>query len=235
MRVLVVGTGNVGRGSVEVCEWLGLPEVSIESLLSGELPEGSWYSVASSRHINQRIDGKPFDMADFVSKGRDAYISSFDQLLGKFDVLLQTPYWTEKYPKHLDRQRMLSARSQLPLVVGDISCDINGSLECTTKASDIDTPAFTYDIESGKSVDGVLADGITVMSIDNLPCELSLDASNHFSRILKNYMENLMTVDLTKPFEDCGYMPEIAKAVIVYRGVLTPDYEYLNQYLVAAK
>lgn len=231
VRVVIVGSGNVGKGSEEVCQWLGLERVDIQRLLEGEVPAGSWYAVASSRHINERIDGNRFEMQDFVERGVDAYKSCFAQLLGKFSILLQTPYWTEKYPKHLNRETMLANKAKLPLVVGDISCDINGSLECTTKASDIDTPAFTYDVDKGVSEDGVFADGVTVMSIDNLPCELSLDASQHFSNILKDYMENLMSVDLQKSFDDCGLIDELAGAVIVYKGQLTPKYQYLQTFL----
>lgn len=231
VRVLIVGSGNVGKGSEEVCQWLGLPKVDIQLLLDGKPPEGSWYAVASSRHINQRKDKADFNMDDFIEKGSEAYESTFDLLLGSFSILLLTPYWDERYPKHLDSARMLLNKDKLPLVVGDISCDINGSLACTTKASDIDTPAFTYDVERQTSVDGILAEGVTVMSIDNLPCELSLDASNYFSRSLKPYMKNLMSVDLTKPFQSCGFSEDIAKAVIVYNGELTPNYRYLQSFL----
>ena len=231
VQVLIVGTGNVGKGSEEVCQWLGLPRIEIDDLLAGNAPDGSWYAVASSRHINARIDGEAFDMNDFVEHGVDKYKSTFDQLLGRFSILLQTPYWTEKYPKHLDHERMMANKDKLPVVVGDISCDINGSLECTTKASDIDTPAFTYDVDTKVSTDGVAPDGITVMSIDNLPCELSFDASKHFSGILKGYMENLMSIDLTQPFDESGLIPELARAVIVYKGELTPDYQYLQSFL----
>lgn len=232
-RVLIVGTGNVGKGSEEVCQWLGLEKVDVNRLLNGETPEGSWYSVASSRHVHQRKDGQAFDMDHFVQAGKEAYTSTFDQLLGHFDILLQTPYWTEKYPKHLDRARMRANLEKLPLVVGDISCDINGSLECTQKASDIDTPAFTYFVDKDSHVDGVMADGISVMSIDNLPCELSMDASNYFSRILAGYMRNLMSIDLSKDFGDCGLIDELARAVIVYNGQLTPRYSYLQSFLDA--
>ena len=231
VRVVIVGTGNVGKGSEEVCQWLGLKKVDIQDLINGNAPDGSWYAVASSRHINQRIDGTDFDMDDFVEHGAKLYESTFDRLLGQFNILLQTPYWTEKYPKHLAQQRMIANIGKLPLVVGDISCDINGSLECTTKASDIDTPAFTYDVNKAQATDGVLVEGVTVMSIDNLPCELSLDASLHFSHILKDYMYNLMSIDLTQPFENCGLIDELAGATIVYKGQLTPKYQYLQTFL----
>lgn len=231
LRVLIVGTGNVGKGAEEVCRWLKLPKVDIQSVALGHLPEGSWYTVASSRHINERIDGEDFEFDDFVAKGTSEYISTFDRLLGKFNILIQTPYWTEKYPKHLDRNRMLEHKAKLPWVIGDISCDINGSLECTKIASTIDEPAFTYNPETDDYKMGISWDGPTVMSIDNLPCELSLDASRHFSSILKDYIPYLIDLDLSLEFDDLELHPELYRSLIVYKGKLTPNYKYLKKYL----
>jgi len=232
VQVLIVGTGNVGQGAEEVCQWLNLPKVDIQDLLSDkELPEGSWYAVASSRHINARKDGKAFDMDDFVNSGVKNYISTFDQLLGKFNVLIQTPYWTEKYPRHLDSQRMRDYKDKLPWIIGDISCDINGSLACTLKESTIGEPAFTYDVMQESIEDGISWNGVTVMAIDNLPCELSQDASEHFSAILKGYMADLMGMDLTKSFADLNLPEFLKRALIVYKGELTPNYKYLQGFL----
>ncbi|NVK22663.1 MAG: alanine dehydrogenase [Kangiellaceae bacterium] len=231
IRALVVGTGKVGKGSIEVCEWLGLPRVSAEEFLAGNLPQGSFFAVLSSRHINKHKQDKEFDMNDFVQHGVNAYESSFDQVLGQFNILLQTPYWTEKYPKHLTKARMQAHKDKLPLVIGDISCDINGSLECTTKASDIDNPAFTYNVDTGVSENGISWDGVTVMSIDNLPCELPIDASNDFSAALKTYAPQIMAMDLSKSFEECGLPDDLKAATIVYKGELTPRYQYLKEFL----
>ncbi|WMS88019.1 hypothetical protein [Pleionea litopenaei] len=231
IRALIVGTGNVGRGAEEVCRWLKLPKIDIESILLGHIPEGSWYAVASSRHINARVDGGDFEYDNFVANGKEEYVSTFDNLLGKFNVLIQTPYWTEKYPKHLDSDRLVEQQQKLPWVIGDISCDIDGSLECTKKASTIDEPAFTYNVVEQSVKDGVSWEGPTVMSIDNLPCELSKDASEHFSAILKNYIPHLMDLDLSKSFEDLDLHPELYRSLIVYQGKLTPNYKYLKKFL----
>ncbi len=232
VRVLIVGTGNVGHGSEEVCQWLNLPKVDVDVLLSGgEFPEASWYAVAKNRHINARIDGKPFNRADFIEHGTKYYASTFDALLGKFNVLLQTPYWTEKYPKHLDAQRMKQYEQALPLVIGDISCDIDGSLSCTKKESSVGNPAFTYNVQQETIKDGISVDGVTVMAIDNLPCELSKDASEYFSNILKNYMHDLMHLDLSQDFNDLNLPILIKNAMIVYKGELTPNYGYLQSFL----
>ncbi|MEE4246024.1 MAG: alanine dehydrogenase [Kangiellaceae bacterium] len=233
IRILIVGTGNVGKGAEEVCRWLKLPKVDIHSITLGHIPEGSWYTVASSRHINDRTDGGDFEFDDFVAKGTDSYTSTFDQLLGKFNVLIQTPYWTEKYPKHLTRERMMEYRAKLPWVIGDISCDIEGSLECTKIASTIDQPAFTYNPDDDSYANGISWQGPTVMSIDNLPCELSKDASEHFSSILSSYIPHLMALDMSVPFDDLELHPELYRALIVYKGKLTPNYKYLKHYLTA--
>ncbi|MBI2380926.1 MAG: alanine dehydrogenase [Gammaproteobacteria bacterium] len=231
IRVVVVGTGKVGGGAEEVCQWLNLPKVAVEDAVAGRAPAGSWYCVASSRHIHEHVEGKPFDYAEYVKAGKALYRSSFDKLLGKFDILLQTPFWTDFYPKHLDAARMRAHKDELPYLIGDISCDIDGSLECTHKASTIDEPAFTYDVDSGQIADGISWEGPTVMSIDNLPCELSDDASRHFSARLAEYLPAIMDMDLSKPFEECGLPTHLKRATIVYKGELTPNYQYLKQYL----
>lgn len=231
VRVLVVGSGNVGKGSIEVCEWLGLKRVAIEDVLAQKAPAHSWFSVASSHHLHERIGGGAFDYEEYLRLGKEQYRSVFDRLLGQFDVLIQTPYWTEKYPAHLDVARMNENMQALPLVVGDISCDINGSLKCTKKISTIDHPAYSYYIDNDSIHDGIHADGVSVMAIDNLPCELPVDASTHFSKILARYVPELMRMDLAKPLESCGIGEELRGAVIVYNGELTSKFSYLTKYL----
>ena len=69
------------------------------------------------------------------------------------------------------------------------------------------------------------------MAVDNLPCELPREASVDFSRILKPFIPAIAAADLSAPFEASNLPPEIKRAVIAYRGQLTPDYEYIQQYL----
>ena len=73
------------------------------------------------------------------------------------------------------------------------------------------------------------------MAVDNLPAELSKDASVFFSNILKNYVPNIVNADYSKSFENLNLPPEIKRAVIVHNGKLTPDFEYLKEYLKFAR
>ncbi len=236
IRVLIVGSGKVGKGSEEVCQWLGLNKLSASDFLQGKLPEGSFYCVLSAKYLYRKKNDpsaspESFNFADFLEKGKTAYDTIFPDLLGKFDVFLHTPYWEEKYPSLLPLEVMQKYQGKLPIVIGDITCDINGSLACTKKNTDTDNPAITYFPETDSYVDGVKSEGVTVMAIDNLPCELSRDASEHFSSILPGYIPLIMDMDLSLSWSDLNLAGLLKRAVIVYNGKLTPNFQYLKEFL----
>jgi saccharopine dehydrogenase (NAD+, L-lysine-forming) len=116
-------------------------------------------------------------------------------------------------------------------VIGDISCDIEGSMECTVRTTLPDDPVFVYLPASGEINSGVAGDGVVVMAVDILPSELPHDASVEFSRVLKSYVPAIAGADYSQPFEQLDLPPEIKRAVIVYHGQLTPDYTYLAKFL----
>ena len=231
IRAVIIGSGNVGNGSEQVCQWLGLPKIDAETLINNQQPEGSWYCVVSSRHIHKRIAGGDFDYAEYMEKGKQAYTSLIPSLLGRFNILIQTSFWTEFYPRHLDNDQLIEYKEQLPWVLGDISCDIDGSFVCTQKASTTGNPAFSYNPLTKRVKDGIDADEMTVMSIGNLPCELSQDASEHFSSKLETYTPYLMDMNLNLSFEKLNLPEELKRSVIVYKGELTESFKYLSQFL----
>jgi saccharopine dehydrogenase (NAD+, L-lysine-forming) len=72
---------------------------------------------------------------------------------------------------------------------------------------------------------------VVILSVDNLPCEISREASLDFSRVLKPFIPPIVKADLSVDFNRCTLPVSIKKAVIVYHGELTPDYGYLERYL----
>ena len=231
LKILIVGTGNVGLGAIEVCEWLGLTRIDAKQLREKASAPGTWFCVLGTEDIVRAKNGEPYDRATYRTYGSQRFESCFSDYLGKFNILLQTPYWEEKYPRQLTHEQALRYRDQLPLAIGDISCDIEGSLACTLKASTIDKPAYTYDPERRSIIEGIAWDGPTVMAIDHLPCELSVDSSEHFSNALSRYVPELSALDLSLPFDQCGLSRALRDATIVYQGELTPGYRYLERYL----
>ena len=73
-----------------------------------------------------------------------------------------------------------------------------------------------------------------LLAVDNLPCELPRDASTFFSGQLKPLIPALLAADYAGSLDASGLPDEIKRAVIVFNGTLTPDYEYLAAHLKAA-
>jgi len=116
-------------------------------------------------------------------------------------------------------------------IIGDISCDVDGGVECLVKVTEPGNPMYIYNPLNGEVNDGVEGDGVVMMAVDILPSELPLDASTYFSSVLKTLLPGLVKADLKTDFENCNLPPELKKAVIVYQGELTSDYQYLKKYL----
>jgi alpha-aminoadipic semialdehyde synthase len=116
-------------------------------------------------------------------------------------------------------------------VVGDITCDIGGSVECTVMPTDSENPVYVYDPFADKATLGFEGRGPAVLAVYNLPAELPLESSTYFSGKLKEHMPAVAAARFDRPFAECGLPDVLRRAVIVYRGELTPDYAYLAKHL----
>ena len=116
-------------------------------------------------------------------------------------------------------------------VIGDISCDPDGSIQCTVKPTDPGHPLYVYEPASGRAVDGVAGHGPVVMAVEILPAEIPRESSRYFSRVLKGYMQALATADFRVPLEALQLPDELKRALILHRGRLTPDYRYLQDHV----
>jgi alanine dehydrogenase len=108
-------------------------------------------------------------------------------------------------------------------VIADVTCDIGGSIPSTNRATTIDNKFMGYDPISGREVEPFTKEAITVMAVDNLPCELPRDASDGFG---KHLMERVLPALCGEDNEEL-----IGRATIVKDGKLTARFEYLKDYL----
>lgn len=117
-------------------------------------------------------------------------------------------------------------------VIGDISCDVSGSIEATLKATHPDRPVYVYDLDRREAIDGVAGRGPVILAVDNLPAELPHDATESFSGSLAPLMPGLAAANLEAATLEQSELPEpLRRAVIVFRGQLTSNYEYLKDHL----
>ena len=238
------GYGNVSRGAQEILDLL-----PTRTITPAELDRVAHDRSRDARVIYKVVfkeadlvepleGGKGFDLDDYFRRGADGYRSVFDRYLKDLSVLVNCIYWDGRYPRllTLDQCRALWAPDRSPKlkVIGDITCDVNGSVECTVRPTDPGNPVYVYEPGTGMAKDGFAGDGPVMMAVEILPSEIPRESSIDFSRVLKPFLPHLAEADLSKPFAELALPPELKRAVIVYRGELTPDYAYLNSFLAPA-
>ncbi|HDZ27396.1 hypothetical protein LCGC14_1061450 [marine sediment metagenome] len=234
------GYGNVSQGAQEILNLLPYEEVEPEKINS--FFEKKNYSASSvykvvfkEEHLVKPIKASQnFDLQDYYDNPQK-YKSIFDSYLSFLAVLVNCIFWTPKYPRFASKKslRQLFMMNDKPRlrIIGDISCDIEGSMECTVKATTSGNPVFVYDPLEEKARDGVEGRGIVVMATDNLPAEISLESSIFFSNALRPLVPAIAKADFSGNFADCNLPDAVKKAVILYKGKFTPDYEYIKNFI----
>ena len=229
------GYGHVSQGAQEILDIL-----PVEAVKPGDLP-GLFQEKAGKTRLYKAVfreedmvrpvdPGRAFDLQDYY-RNPHLYRSVAEDLIPYLTALVNGIYWAPQYPKFLTKpflKRLYGGGARPRLrVVGDITCDVDGSIECNVKATDSENPVYVYDPARDEAVPGFEGPGPVVLAVYNLPAELPLESSTYFSRGLKDYVPAFAAADLRGRFEDCGLPDVIRRAVILYRGELTPDYAYL--------
>lgn len=237
----IAGYGNVSGGAQEILDILPTQSIAPAEVaaVAGDRSVSSkviYKVVLRESDLVEPLDpGRPFDLADYYRRGKTGYRGVCDRYVDHLSLLVNCIYWDDRYPRILtleDCRRMWSGgRSPRLIVVGDISCDVNGSVECTVKATDPGNPVYVYEPATGTARDGFEGDGPVVMAVDILPSEIPRESSVDFSRVLAPLLADLSRADLGRPFAELALPPELMRAVIVHQGELTPDYEYLESHL----
>jgi saccharopine dehydrogenase (NAD+, L-lysine-forming) len=233
------GYGHVGLGAMEIYDHLPIIEITPPELLSLDsraVDRRALYKVVfrEVHTVKPRDPGGIFDLHDFFAHPEN-YQSQFEQYVPHLSMLINAIYWNPSSPRLLTKaylRQLYSGESSPRLrVIGDISCDIEGGVEATVRATESDNPVYVYEPLTGRALDGVAGRGPVIMAVDNLPCELPVESSADFSTALLPYVRPIVTADYTVPFDECALPPEIRRAVIVYQGELTPGYRYLEQFI----
>jgi len=230
------GYGNVSKGAQEILDILPVKEISPNDIKAV-------YENPSNKHIYKVIfkeedmvrpicSDNNFELQDYY-KHPEKYESVFEQYIPDLTILMNCIYWDKMYPRLVTKEFLKKTNAEdLKLqVIGDISVDINGAIEFTEKSTEPDTPVYVYDPKTDMITDGCSGDGVAIMAVDNLPCELPRESSHEFSDSLYTFIPEIAKADFTKDYDSCKLPPEIKSAVILYRGKLTPKYQYINKFL----
>jgi len=238
--VALAGYGNVSQGAQEILALLPTEEVAPADVpaltASGRASDRVVYkTVLREEHLVEPVaGGAAFNLAEYYD-----FPAKYRPVLAKYlpplTVLVNCIYWDPRYPHFVTKADLAAlfgpAETPRLRVIGDLSCDVEGGVEATVKATDPEAPLYVYDVDRREAVDGVAGRGPVILAVFNLPAELPVDASAYFGRQLEPFVAPVARADWTGSFGKCGLPDPIARATILYRGDFTAPYQYLERYL----
>ncbi len=185
IKIVLTGHGKVAMGVKEILDGMKIKEVSIENYLSKNYSEPVYTQIDVVDYY-KRKDGQAAVKEDFYAHPTE-YTSNFERFTKVSDIFMAGHFYGNDGPEILS-QGMLQAVDCKIKVVADISCDVEGPIACTIKASTIADPLFGYLPSENKEVSYTHPGAIVVMSVDNLPCELPKDASEGFGEMFMKFV-----------------------------------------------
>jgi saccharopine dehydrogenase (NAD+, L-lysine forming) len=222
IKIALTGGGRVAGGAIELLSHMGIQQLSVDDYLHEEAAVRPVFVQLNPGDYNRHHGGLPFDLIHFYNHPTE-YAGNFGRFLPKTDLLIAAAYWDPSAPVLFTIQDTRSPDFRIS-VIADITCDIDGSVPTTLKASTIDEPFYDFDPISGEILPPFSGEGnITVMAVDNLPCELPADASLDFGKTL---------IDKVLPcMMGCSSGDIIGRASITKDGTLTERFRYLQDYV----
>ena len=239
MVIGVLGYGNVSGGAQQILDCLPTQRIAPCDLNAfvkkGKFDSKTVYvSVFKEEDLVKNKEGKAFELQEYYEHP-ERFESVFEQYMPSISVLVNAVYWEKRYPRFVTWDNIKRLYETNPASrfcgIADITCDTHGSIECNVKSTDSGMPAYLVDPLTRAVTDGHKGDGIVVLAVDNLPCEIPNDSSTFFSNQLRPFVGNILKADYKTSLDASGLCPEIKKAVIVYNGELTPGFEYLRKFL----
>ena len=222
MKIVLTGKGRVGSGAKEILDFLQIKEVSISDYLNKSFEEAVYIQI-DVLNYNNRIDNQTLDRFDFY-KNPSEYKSTFNKFSSTSDMFIAGHYYDKNAPNLITLEDVNLDDFKIKLIA-DISCDINGPIVSTIRSSTIKDPIYGYDPISNKEVDYNQAGAITVMAVDNLPCELPRDASESFGE--------MFITDVLPSFFNEDKDGVLQRSKMTSKGELTDKFSYLSDFILS--
>ena len=204
IKILLTGSGRASKGAIELLKEANIKQVSNNDYLNKKYNEAIFTNISAREHIEKKDD---------------KVISKVKNYLFETDMFIACHYWEPKFPK-LFYSNQINEFKNLK-IIGDITCDINGSIPTTIRSTSIAKPYYSIDINTMKETD--LNDkGNAVMAVDNLPSELPRDASEEFgSSVISEVLPSLINKDDGR----------INRATTASNGKFFKNFAYLNDFI----
>jgi hypothetical protein len=220
IKILLTGTGKVAKGAKEILDAMHIKSVSTLDYLTTNFEEPVYCKIDVLEY-NKRKDGLVLTNRDFYNNPSD-YESDFMRFAAVTDYFIAGHFFGDGSPFLFTREDAKKDHFKIRLVA-DISCDIDGPVASTLRASTIADPVYGYDPTTATEVNFKTPGAIAVMAVDNLPCELPKDASEGFGAL---FLEHVIPAFYNDDKEEV-----LDRAKMTSDGKLTKRYAYLQAYL----
>jgi len=221
VKIVLTGTGRVGKGAALVLDDMGIKRISPREFLNGQHDQAVYTQLQVEDYVAPSGD-QPFTAKAFYQHP-DRFHSTFEPYTQRADIMINGIYWDPKAPAFFNREDMQNAQFRMQ-VIADVTCDIapESSIPSTIRATTIPDPVYGFDTRTGKELPAFHKQGIDMMTIDNLPNELPRDASVAFG---EQFIAHILPEFFRKESDI------LQRATIAANGRLGPQYQYLHTVL----
>lgn len=220
MKIALCGDGRVAHGALELLNKLKIREVTSRAFLYDTFDEPVYVHLRIDQ-LYENTNNSPFDKSYFYRNPQE-YFCTFNQYYPVTDLMINAIYWNEEIPRFFELDDMQRPDFRIQ-TISDITCDINGSVPCTVRASTIDEPVYGWDPFLKQETAPYQQKTIDIMAVSNLPTELPKDASEEFgSLFVRHVLPSLFGPDRERIIE---------RATIAEEGKLTKRFAYLQDYV----
>ena len=217
LKILLTGSGRASKGAIELLKYANVRQVSINDYLNNKYDESVFCNISAKKHV-ERKDGKNSSYQDFILNPHKYNFKVKNYLLDT-DIFIACHYWNPEFPKFFSPKQINEFKKLK--IIGDITCDINGSVPTTIRSTTIAKPYYSIDIDSMKEIN-LGNKGIAVMAVDNLPSELPREASEEFgSSVISEILPYLIDKDDGR----------INRATTASNGKFSENFSYLNDFI----
>ncbi|MBZ9778314.1 NAD(P)-dependent oxidoreductase [Psychroflexus sp. CAK8W] len=220
LKICLSGLGKVARGAKEILDYLQIKEVGVEEYLHLTFDEAV-YTVIDVLDYNKRKDGQQGKISEFFLDPTP-YESNFMRFAKVTDYFIAGHFYGDNAPYLFTREDAKKPDFKIDLIA-DISCDIDGPVASTIRPSTIAEPFYGYNAKTESEVDFDAEGAITVMAVDNLPCELPKDASEGFGEM---FAEHVIPAFFNGDLDGI-----LDRARMTKHGKLTSRYTYLKDFV----
>lgn len=219
VKIVLTGGGRVAKGAVELLKLAGIKEVSPKDYLENTFSEAVFTNVDCHDYYSLN-DGSVFSYPHFYKNSKE-YQVNFLPFLNPSDIFISCHYWDNESAALFKVSDCLRSEFRTK-VIADITCDIQGSVPSTLRSTTIADPLYGFNPQTNQEVSALDPQAITVMAVDNLPCELPKDASRDFGEaLITHIIPQLLNEDENQILN---------RASICLNGKLNTFYEYLTNY-----